>query len=177
MYVDPRIYLLVIANSFFFLLTMLVNARLAPFSLHLIMLGPMLILPALYFKYPSLILCSFLSGLVVDALLPQNIWLFTYGFPVISLFIRFIRSHFRAEPSYRFVSLAHIANGLCILLLSVTQVIHFQKLSAVGLQVLVIILLSHIVLTVTAPWFFNLERSLLRLFNIEHSGQDEFSVL
>ena len=176
MRIDPRIYVLFTANALLFILSMLVNSRLAPFSLYLILFGLMLILPAIYFKYTSLIVCSFISGLFVDALLPQPYWLFAYGFPVVSLFIRSIRRHFRTETSYRFVSLAHIANSLCILLLCLGQMVYLHRF-AVGIPVLTILLLSHLVLPLLAPWFFNFERSLLQILNVDHPHEEEFSVL
>ena len=173
MHLDTRIYVLSATNALLFILSMLVNSRLAPFSLYLILFGLMLILPAIYFKYPSLIACSCLSGLFVDALLPQPYWLFIYGFPAVSLLLRSIRGHFRTETSYRFVSMAHIANILCILLLCFGQMIYLRQF-AVGIQILAIILLSHLVLPLVAPWFFNFERSLLRILKIEHPHEEEF---
>ncbi|MGK0310038.1 MAG: cell shape-determining protein MreD [Lentimonas sp.] len=156
---------------------MLVNSRLAPFSLYLLLLGPMLVIPALSFKSPSLILCSFITGLSIDALLPQPYGLFVYGLPVIGLLVRSIRSHFRTETSYRFVLLAHMANLACIVLLSVSQGIYFGQISASLIQILVITLLSHTMLCIVAPWFFSFERLLLQFLNIEHAHEDEFSAL
>ena len=136
----------------------------------------MLVLPALYFRPTGLILCSFISGLLVDALLPQPYWLFAYGFPTIALFIRAIRGHLRTENSYHFISLAHIANILCILLLCAVQMIHLRQLNAIGVQILVIVILSHPVLPIVAFWFFSFERSLIKLLNIEHANENEFSI-
>ena len=150
MHIDPRIYTLVAANGLLLVLSMLVNTRLAPFSLYLVLLGPMLVLPALYFRPTGLILCSFISGLFVDALLPQPYWLFAYAFPAIALFIRSIRGHLRTENSYHFISLAHIANILCILLLCAGQMIHLRQLNAFGIQILVIVILSHACLLYTS---------------------------
>lgn len=177
MYLDLRILVFWAANLLLFLLTMLVNSKLSPFSLYIILLGPMLVLPALRFKYPSLILCSFITGLSLDALLPQPYWLFVYSFPVIALLIRSIRSHFRTETSYRFVFLAHIANLASIVLLCVSQGIYFRQFSASLMQIFSIILLSHIVLCVVAPWFFSFERLVFQLLKIEYANEDEFSIL
>ena len=177
MHLDLRIPVFWAANLLLFLLTMLVNSQLSPFSLYIILLGPMLVLPALRFKYPLLILCSFITGLSLDALLPQPYWLFIYGFPVISLLIRSIRSHFRTETSYHFVLLAHIANLASIALLCVSQGIYFRQFSASLMQILSIILLSHTLLCIVAPWFFSFERLLFHLLKIDYANEDEFSLL
>ena len=155
----------------------MVNSELAPFSLYLILLGPMLILPALYFKYTSLIFCSFITGLSIDALLSQPFWIFVYVFPIIALLIRFLRSHFRTETSYRLVLLAHIANFACILLLCIRQGIYFGEVFASLTQLLAIILLSHVILHLVTQWFFSFETLLIRLLKIEHAYEGEFSKL
>lgn len=177
MHLDLRILVFWAANLVLFFLTILVNSRLTPFSLYLVLLGPMLILPALYFRSPSLILCSFITGLSIDALLPLPYWLFVYGFPVISLMVRSIRSHFRTESNYRLLLLAHIANFACITLLSISQGIYWGQLSASLAQVLAIFSISHVTLTLVTSWFFSFEHSLFRLLNMEHAYEDEFSAL
>ncbi len=174
MHFDSRIVVFWASNLLLFLLTMLVNSRLAPFSFYLILLGPMLILPAVYFKSTSLVFFSFLTGLFIDAILPQPYWLFIYGFPIIGLLIRRLRSNFRTETSYRFILLAHIANLACIILLSVSQFIYTGQFSASLMQVLIICLLSHVILVAVAPWFFSFERFLLQLLHLEYTHEDEF---
>jgi hypothetical protein len=174
---DSRVPVFFAASLFLFLLSMMVNSRLAPFSLYLILIGPMLIMPALSLKSPALILYSFITGISIDALLPQPYWLFIYGLPAISLLIRSMRSHFRTETSYRYVLLAHIANFSCIGLLTISQGIYLGQFSVSLLQILAIILLSHTILSIVAPWFFSFERLLFQILNIEHAQEDDFSVL
>ena len=175
MHIDTRIPVFWAANLLLFLLTMLVNSGLAPFSLYLILLGPMLVLPALYLKSPSLILFSFITGLSIDALLPLPYWLFVYGFPFIGLLIRSIRSHFRTETGYRSVLLAHIANLTSTGLLCVSQCIYFRQFSNSLIQITSIVLLSHVLLHFVTSWFFSFERSLFQLLNIEHVNEDTLS--
>ena len=175
MYFDMRILVFWAANLLLFFLSAMVNSSLAPFSLYLILLGPMLVLPALYFKYPSLMLCSFITGLSIDALLPTPYWFFVYGLPAIALFIRYIRGHFRTENSYRFILLAHIANLATIVSLSLSQGIYFGQISTSLVQVLAITLLSHAILPIVASWFFSFERLLFQLLDIGHANEDEFS--
>lgn len=175
MHFESRITVFWATNLLLLLLTMMVNSRLAPYSLYLILLGPILVLPALYLKSPSLVLLCFVTGLSTDALLSQPYWLFTYGFPFIGLFIRSIRSHFRTEASYRFLLLTHIANILCLALIYVSQSIYFGQFSDSLIQVISISFLSHLLLCIVTPWFLNFQRLMLRLFSMEHAYQDEFS--
>ena len=174
MHFDSRIPVFWAANLLLFFLTMLVNSRLAPYSLYLILLGPMLVLPALYLKFPSFLLLCFITGLSVDALLPQIYWLFTYSFPLVGLFIRLIRSHFRTETTYHFTLLAHIPNLACIVLIFTSQAIYLGQFYDSLIQLGCITLLSHLLLYVVANWFFSFERLLLELLNMEHAYQDEF---
>ena len=177
MHFDSRILLFWAASLFLFLLTMLVNSRLAGLSLYLILIGPMLIMPALKLQSPALILYCLITGLSIDALLPQNYWLFIFGLPFIGLIIRSIRGYFRTEASYRLVLLAHIANLACILLLSIYQGVHHGQIVASLPQIVAIITLSHTILFIVAPWFFSFERILFHLLNIEFAQDDELSEL
>ncbi len=172
---DARIPIFWAASISLLLLSMLVNSRLAPLSLYLILLGPIIVMPALSLKSPVLIFYGFITGVSIDALLPPPYGLFVYGLPAIGLLIRSIRSRFRTETSYRSVLLAHIANFTCIALLSVSQGIYFGQISASLLQILVITLLSHATLCIVAPWFFSFQRCLLQLLDVEHIQEDEFS--
>lgn len=174
MHFDSRTLIFWAANLLLFFLTMLVNSRLAPFSYYLILLGPMLILPAIYLKTPSLVLCCFITGLSVDALMPQDYWLFVYGLPVIGLVIQALRSAFRTEESYRFILLAQVANFACIVLIIMTQSIHTGHFFDSLPQISVIFVLSHLLLLAITPWFLSFERFLFRLLNMEHAYQDEF---
>ncbi len=177
MHFDSRIPILWLSNLLLLLLTMMVNSRLAPYSLYLILPGLMLILPALYLKSPSLIVLCFITGISIDSLLPQPHWIFTYGFPFIGLLIRSIRSHFRTEKSYRFLMLAHIANFSCLALIYLSQGIVFGQFYDSLAPITFMGLLSHLILCLIAPWFFNFQRMMLGLFHMEHAYQDEFSKL
>jgi cell shape-determining protein MreD len=172
---NSRILIFWATGVFLLLLSMLVNSRLTPFSLYLIVLGPILILPALSFKSSALTLYCFITGISIDALIPQPYWLFVYGLPVIGLLIRSMRSRFRTETSYHSITLAHIANFACIALLSISQGIYFGEISASMSQILAIVLLSHAILSIVTPWFFSFQCCLFQLLGMEHAQEDEFS--
>ena len=97
MFLDPRAILLFVANALLLYLTMLVNSALVGWSIYLFMLGPMLILPALYLRHRSYFICTLLTGLWVDAALPSDFGLFTVAFS--SQVHLFFKCAFVSEPS------------------------------------------------------------------------------
>ena len=58
MLLDPRAILMFGANALLLYLTLLVNSALAGWSLYVILLGPMLVFPALYLRHQSYFLCT-----------------------------------------------------------------------------------------------------------------------
>jgi hypothetical protein len=163
MRLDPRILILFAANALLLFLSLLANSSLASLSVYLILLGPMLVLPALYLHHRSLTACMLLSGLWVDAALPAPFGLFSCGFVILGSAISVARIRFRAEHNYHPILLAHTANLSCIALLTLTAGTQNFVLPAFWRQVLLTTLLSHAILLAVAPWFFNLERLLFKL--------------
>lgn len=172
MLLDPRAILMFGANALLLYLTLLVNSALAGWSLYLILLGPMLVFPALYLRHQSYFLCTLCTGLWVDASLPAPFGLFTIGFLFAGAFIFQMRIRFRAEHNYHPIVLAHLLNFFCILL--VTLVMGFPYFSSLGywLHIAVTSLLSHLALLVVAPWFFNFERMLFALCHLDPEPED-----
>ena len=176
MFLDPRVIILFAANALLLFLCLLVNSSMAPLSLYLVLLGPMLVLPALYLNHRSFFLCTLITGLWVDAALPSAFGLFTCSFLTIGTLIAAARIRFRAEHNYHPTLLAHVANFCCIVLLTVSEGLQYISSPAFWLQVLVTTLLSHTALLVIAPWFFNLERLLFELCHVE-TEPDDFPML
>ena len=163
------------ANMLLFFLCSLVNSQLANFSLYLVLLGLMPVLPALYLKYPAFLFCSFLSGLCVDAGLASDFGLFTYGFPIIGTLIRWIRLRFRtgSEYGYRLILLSNLANIVCIVLLQLSHNLKDLFQPALWMQLLAVTVFSHIVLLIVGPWFFRLAWMLSELLKLEFHFDDE----
>ncbi len=176
MLLDPRVLILFAANALLLFLCLLVNSSLAPLSLYLVLLGPMLVLPALYLNYRSFFICTLISGLWVDAALPSAFGLFTCGFMIIGTGITAARIRFRAEHNYHPILLAHAANFSCILLLIFSEGRVYFSSPAFWTQVLTTTLLSHAALLIVAPWFFNLERLLFGLCHTD-TEPDDFPML
>ena len=151
MRLDPRILILFAANALLLFLSLLVNSSLASLSVYLVLLGPMLVLPALYLHHRSLTACMLLSGLWVDAALPAPFGLFSCGFVILGSAISVARIRFRAEHNYHPILLAHAVNLCCIALLTLaTGTAHFA-MPAFWLQALLTTLLSHACLLYTSP--------------------------
>ena len=175
MFLDPRAIILFAANALLLFLCLLVNSSPAPHSLYLVLLGPMIVLPALYLNQRSFFLCTLISGLWVDAALPASFGLFTCGFLTIGTLIAMARIRFRAEHNYHPILLAHAANLVCIGLLTASEALQHISSTAFWLQVGITTLLSHAVLLIIAPWFFNLERLLFEICHVE-TEPDEFPI-
>jgi cell shape-determining protein MreD len=141
-----------------------------------VLLGPMLVLPALYLNHRSCFLCTLLSGLWIDAALPSSFGLFTCGFLAIGTLIAWARIRFRAEQNYHPILLAHTANFCCIVLLTLSEGLQYISSPAFWMQLLITILLSHTALLIIAPWFFNLERLLFEICHVD-TEPDDFPML
>lgn len=172
MLLDPRIIIMFGANVLLLYLNMLVNSALSSWSLYLVLLGPMLVLPAIFLRHRSYMLCTLLTGLWVDAALPATFGLMTLGFLAAGACIFQIRFRFRAEHNYHPILISHTCNLFCIALLSVVMGFQYLASSAFWIQVLLTTLLSHVILLVVAPWFFNLQRLLFELCHFETEPED-----
>ncbi len=176
MLLDPRIIILFAANALLLFLSLLVNSSLAALSLYLLLLGPMLVLPALYLNHRSFFICTLLTGLWIDAALPATFGLFTCGFLAMGTFIAMARIRFRAEHNYHPILLAHAVNLACIVLLTVSEGLQYMSYPAFWLQLGITTLLSHATLLIIAPWFFNFQRLLFEICHVE-TEPDEFPML
>ena len=176
MFVDPRAIILFATNALLLFLCLLVNSSLSALSLYLVLLGPMLVLPALYLNHRSFFICTLLTGLWVDAALPTTFGLFTCGFLIMGTPIAMARIRFRTEHNYHPTLLAHIANFACLVLLAVSEGLQYISVPAFWLQLVITVLFSHAALLIIAPWFFNLQRLLFELCHVD-TEPDEFPML
>ena len=172
MFLDPRAILMFGANALLLHLTLMVDSALAGWYFYLFLLGPMVVFPALYLKHPSYFICTLGSGLWVDAALPSAFGLFTFSFLAAGVLIFHLRIRFRAEHNYHPVLIAHALNAVFLLLLMVFAgsgrfgAIEFWVQSGTTL------LASHLVLLVVAPWFFNLQRALFEICQLDSEPDD-----
>ncbi len=172
MFLDPRIVIMFGANVLLLYLNMLVNSALSGWSLYLILLGPMIVLPAIFLRHRSYMICTLLTGLWVDAALPSHFGLITCGFITAGAFIFQIRFRFRAEHNYHPILLAHSCNFFCIALLTIATGLSRFNVIDFWIQVFATSLVSHAVLLIVAPWFFDLQRLLFELCRLETEPED-----
>ncbi|TVP80085.1 MAG: hypothetical protein EA353_04725 [Puniceicoccaceae bacterium] len=172
MLLDPRALLLFAANALLLYLMLLVNSALAGWSIYLFLLGPMVVLPALYLRHQSYFICTFVSGLWVDAALPGPFGLFTTGFLLAGAFIFMLRIRFRAEHNYHPILITHILNLFYLGLLTLFVGLSQWSSPVFWMQVLTTSLVSHLALLIVAPWFFQLERALFVLFHLDSEPED-----
>ncbi len=169
---DPRILIMFGANALLLHLTLLVNSTLGSWSLYLLLLGPMLVLPALYLRHRSYFACTLLSGLWVDAALPVPFGTFTLGFLLAGALIFLSRVRFRTEHNYHPILLAHGSNLFFIVVLTLVTGSGSFHLSGFWIQVILTSLLSHLTLLIVAPWFFNFQRQLFEIFHLDTEPED-----
>jgi hypothetical protein len=169
---DPRSLLLFGTNALLLFIVLLVNSALSTWALYVLILGPMIVLPALYLRLRACFLCLILSGLWVDAALPSTFGLLTGTFLVCGTAIYMVRVRFRAEQNYHPVLLAHAGNLVCLLALTVFEGRAQFGAPSFWLQVVTTGLLSHLALFFIAPWFFNLQRLLFEICRLETEPVD-----
>lgn len=176
MLLDPRAILLFGANALLLYLGLLVNSALSASPIYLVLLGPMLVFPALYLRHQSYFICTLLTGLWVDAAFPVSFGLLTAGFVFAGAFVFQMRIRFRVEHNYHPILIAHGLNLFYILLL--TLFVGASSFSNTGfwLQVGLTVLASHVALLIVAPWFFNFERMLFAVFHLD-TEPDDFPIL
>lgn len=172
MLLDPRAILLFGANVLLLYLTLLVNSALTAWSLYLVILGPMLIFPVLYLRHQSYFICTFLTGLWVDAAFPGPFGFFTISFLFAGAFIFQMRIRFRAEHNYHPILLAHAVNAFFLIVLSLFMGSGSWGHLGYWLQVACTGIASHLVLLLVAPWFYDFERMLFALFNMNPEPED-----
>ena len=173
MFLDPRALIMFAANALLLHLMLMGNSALAGWSIYLFLPGAMLVLPALYLQHRSYFLCMLATGLWVDAALPVTFGCFTLLFLTAGAIIIHYRFRFRAEHNYHPVLIAHAVNflGIVVLILTASQ----GRLADIAfwVQVLTTSLFSHLTLLLVAPWFFDLQRALFDVFQLD-SDPDDF---
>ena len=169
MYFDPRGILFFGANALLLHLSLMVNSALAGSSLYLFLLGPMLVLPALYMRHSAYFLCTLASGLLIDAALPLPHGVYTLSFLAAGALVFFMRMRFRAENNYHPSLIAHAVNLLLIAITTLPSVGTASGALSFWPQIALTVALSHLVLLLVAPWFFNLQRLLLELLHLDPS--------
>jgi len=172
MAIDPRSLILFACNALLLFLMLLVNSALASWSLYLFVLGPMLVIPALYLKHLSFFICTLLTGLCIDAALPAAFGFFTILFLSLGTAIYMLRHRFRTEHNSHPILLAHGCNFACLIALSLLNSSTYFIVPAFWIHLSITLVISHLMLIMVAPWFFNFERLMFQICRLETEPED-----
>ncbi|MEM8868409.1 MAG: hypothetical protein AAGC73_09085 [Verrucomicrobiota bacterium] len=143
------------------------NSSLSSWSIYFVMLGPMVVFPALYMRHAAFFVCTLLTGMWVDAAMPAPFGLFTTLFLIAGTGIFHWRIRFRAEHNYHPSILAHTINALAIIAITFTNGYELIGVSSFWIQFGITLIASHLALLLIAPWFFNLQRLCIHIFHLE----------
>jgi len=172
MLVDPRALIMFGANALLLYLTQLVNSATAAWPVYFFLLGPMVVLPALYLRHQSYFICTLLTGLWVDASFSAPFGFFTTLFLLAGAAIFSVRVRFRAEHNYHPILLAHGINFFFLVALTIATGREHFGVASFWIQVFTTSLCSHLALLIIAPWFYNFERQLFEICRLETEPED-----
>lgn len=172
MLLDPRALIMLGANALLLYLTQLVNSATAAWPVYLFILGPMIVLPALYLRHQSYFICTLLTGFWVDASLGVPFGFFTTLFLLTGAIIFSLRIRFRAEHNYHPILLAHGINLFLFIVLTLATGRDYFGVASFWIHVLTTLVCSHLALLLIAPWFFNFERQLFEICRVETEPED-----
>jgi len=172
MLLDPRALIMFGANALLLYLTQLVNSATAAWPVYFFLLGPMVVLPALYLRHQSYFICTLLTGLWVDASFSAHFGFFTTLFLLAGAAIFSVRIRFRAEHNYHPILLAHGINLFFLVALTIVTGREHFGVASFWIQVFTTSLCSHLALLIIAPWFYNFERQLFEICRLETEPED-----
>jgi rod shape-determining protein MreD len=172
MLIDPRAFIFLGANILLLYLAQLVNNSLAGAGVYLFLLGAIPVMPALYLRYRSALLCILISGLWVDAAFPVPFGLFTIAFLFAGTLTSLLRTRLRPEHSYHPFILTHWINAAAILFLSLVKGFGNYTVSELWIQTFITIALSSLALLLITPWFLQFQRMLIQLFHLDPEPED-----
>ena len=116
---DLRAILLFGSNVILLYVTLIVNSALSIWSIYLLLLGPMIVFPALYLRHRHYLICTLCTGLWCDAVLPSPYGFFTILFLITGACIFQLRIRLRVEQNYHPILLSHGANFFLIIAVSI----------------------------------------------------------
>lgn len=170
--IDSRIFVFLGANLLLFYLAQLVNNSLSAWGLYLLLLGPMIVMPALYLRLRSAFICFLLMGLWVDAACPVPFGLFTVTFFCAGTLVSLLRHRLRPRQSYHPYILAHLINAGSIFILTATKGAGSYFVVELWIQTILTLAISSLCLLFVTPWFFRFQRMLIALLHLDPEPED-----
>ena len=145
----------------------LVNSSLSSLPIYLILVGPVVVYPALLLPLGSLYAVLIASGLLVDAAVPAPFGLFTLVFILSGTAIFQTRERLSSEHNQHPILFAQLTNALCILLLALFMARSRATEVSYWVESFLYLFASQVVLLFVAPWFYSLQRIFVRPQAIE----------
>jgi hypothetical protein len=162
-----RLLLLWGCNLVLYHVSGLFNHALSGLPIYWLLIGPMLILPAAYLSYKSMLLCLLMTGLWIDASIPSQLsGFFTVNLLILGSLIYRHRKRFHFEHNFHPVILAMVANAYLIVALSMWTLWHSYWNSEFAILALISLVASQLVLPLLAMWFFSFQRCLIQHFQL-----------
>lgn len=171
MYFDPRSLLFFAANALLLHLMLMLGSALSAWALFPVLLGPMIVFPALYMRHSACFLCTLATGLWVDAALPVPFGLITALFLCSAAAVFTLRKRFRAEENLHPALLAHAVNLTAVIALAAVSAETAHPFDF-WMQTALCAGISHLLLLAAAPWFFDLQRLLLEMLRLDTKPED-----
>ena len=163
-----RFFRILFCNVLLIIIIQLSNNALSAYSISLYVYILLIIYPGLKMSLRSGLLCVGLTGLVIDA---SNQVL--YGCMSLCLCVFFVglycfRCHFEAFLSNNLVVVVQIFNLLLTLTLGITYAGDYLYNVTYWSSLFISVAISQIILLVTHSWFYELQRSLEKVSNIDY---------
>lgn len=164
---NRRLGIVLLANLLLLWLTEWVGFSLTRFQVTLLIPGLLLAFPALNLKPFPAVLVAALTGLWIDSASPVPVGFHTllFGFSV-GLILQFRHRLHRENRVHGFI-LTHILNLVLVLGMAILLGRGFYLAPAYWIRLGIDLLVSHLLLLLITPWFFQLQIEALRLAGIQ----------
>lgn len=150
-----QVLIVLAANGVVVFLVAELNSALAPFSVYLTVAGALVVFPALKLPVRAGLPAAFLTGALLDALLPTPPGLLLFSVSFLYLVLQRFRVRLRVQRGVHFAVVACAANLVLLLVLSIWYLPSRGQVSY-GWRLLLEAALSEGVVFVMSLWFFDL---------------------
>lgn len=166
-----QVLLVLLANGVLVFLVAELNTVLAPFSVYVTVAGALIVYPALKLPIRSGLPAAFLTGALLDALLPTPPGLLLFSLSFLYVVLQRFRVRLRVQRGVHFAVVACAANLVLLLVLSIGY-LPGQGQVAYGWRTLFEAVLSEGLVFVLSLWFFDLQETSLGLFGARPQAEE-----
>lgn len=168
MYFDLRFLLMAGVNALMLYAYQLLNDALAPWSVYLCLIGPLIVVPVFYLGFRGAILCALITGLLLTAAYPISLQWTLPVVLILNLLVFLNRHRYQRESVWQIVVLSLVINTLWLFWLVVSQA---HAGMAWG-RMLLDLALSEIAVVGVALWVHTLQRTVLSVFRMSMDAND-----